>query len=237
ELTLEMVTDEERDYLWNEYAADPRFRINVGIRRRLAPLLGGDRRQIELLNALLLSLPGSPILYYGDEIGMGDDPFLGDRNGVRTPMQWSPDKNGGFSRAPHHRLFMPAIRHGRYSYEFVNVEDAEATPHSLLHFTRRMLALRKQYARAFGRGTMRVLPLENPAVLAFIREHEGERVLVLANLSRFAQSTHLPPDDDLRGLVPVELVSQAAFPAVAEAPYPLMLGPYQYYWFALVTEA
>jgi len=239
ELTLEMVTDEERDYMWNEYGADPRFRINVGIRRRLAPLLGGDRRQIELLKAILLSLPGSPILYYGDEIGMGDDPFLGDRNGVRTPMQWSPDKNGGFSRAPHHRLFMPAIHHGPYSYEFVNVEDAEATPHSLLHFTRRMIAIRKQHARAFGRGTIHVLPLKNPAVLAFVRAHEDEQVLVLANLSRFAQSAFLPPEAegvDLRGLVPVELMSQAPFPAITDAPYHLMLGPHQFYWFSLVPE-
>ena len=240
ELTLEMVTDEERDYMWNEYASDQRFRINVGIRRRLAPLLGGDRNQIELLNALLLSLPGSPVLYYGDEIGMGDDPFLGDRNGVRTPMQWSPDKNGGFSRAPHHRLFMPTIGKGPYSYEFVNVEDAESDSHSLLHFTRRMLGLRKHYAQAFGRGTMRVLPLENEAVLAFVREYEGpeghQRVLVVANLSRFAQSSFLPPLEDLQGLVPVELMSQSAFPAIGEAPYHLPIGPHRFYWFALVPE-
>ncbi len=237
ELTLEMVTDEERDYMVNEYAADPRFRINVGIRRRLAPLLGGDRRQIELLNALLLSLPGSPVLYYGDEIGMGDDPFLGDRNGVRTPMQWSPDKNGGFSRAPHHRLFMPAISRGSYSNEFVNVEDAEADPHSLLHFTRRMLASRRHYAQAFGRGTMRVLPIENEAVLAFVREHEDEKVLVVANLSRFAQSAFLPPDLGLEGLSPVELFSRAPFPVIGESPYHLPLAPYQFFWFALVPEA
>jgi maltose alpha-D-glucosyltransferase/alpha-amylase len=237
ELTLEMVTDEERDYMVNEYAADPRFRINVGIRRRLAPLLGGDRDQIELLNGLLLSLPGSPVLYYGDEIGMGDDPFLGDRNGVRTPMQWSPDKNGGFSRAPHHRLFMPAIGQGPYSHQFVNVEDAEADPHSLLHFTRRLLAQRRQYAGAFGRGSMRVLPVENEAVLAFVREHEGQQVLVIANLSRFAQSAFLPPDQGLGGLAPVELFGQTPFPAVEDRPYHLPLGPYQFYWFALVPEA
>jgi len=240
ELTLEMVTDEERDYMWNEYASDQRFRINVGIRRRLAPLLGGDRNQIELLNALLLSLPGSPVLYYGDEIGMGDDPFLGDRNGVRTPMQWSPDKNGGFSRAPHHRLFMPAIHHGPYAYDFVNVEDAEDDAHSLLHFTRRMIGLRRHYAQAFGRGTMRVLDIENEAVLAFVREFddgdETQRVLVVANLSRFAQSAFLPPDEDLQGLVPVELFSQSAFPAIGEQPYHLPLGPHRFYWFALVPE-
>ena len=237
ELTLEMVTDEERDYMVNEYAADPRFRINVGIRRRLAPLLGGDRDQIELLNGLLLSLPGSPVLYYGDEIGMGDDPFLGDRNGVRTPMQWSPDKNGGFSRAPHHRLFMPAIGQGPYSHQFVNVEDAEADPHSLLHFTRRLLAQRRHYAQAFGRGSMRILPVENEAVLAFVREHQDQKVLVVANLSRFAQSAFLPPGQGLDGLAPVELFGQTAFPAVEDRPYHLPLGPYQFYWFALVPEA
>jgi maltose alpha-D-glucosyltransferase / alpha-amylase len=236
ELTLEMVTDEERDYMYNEYAADQRFRINVGIRRRLAPLLGGDRQQIELMNALLLSLPGSPILYYGDEIGMGDDPFLGDRNGVRTPMQWSPDKNGGFSRAPHHRLFMPAIHHGPYAYDFVNVEDAEANPHSLLHFTRRLLAFRNQHGRIFGRGTMEILPVENPAVLAYVREYEGERVLVVANLSRFAQSAFLPPREDLVGLVPVEMFSQSEFPVLSERRYHLPLGPHRFYWFSLVPQ-
>jgi len=236
ELTLEMVTDEERDYMYNEYAADSRFRINVGIRRRLAPLLNGDRRQIELLNGILLSLPGSPVLYYGDEIGMGDDPFLGDRNGVRTPMQWSPDKNAGFSRADHHRLFMPTIHHGPYQFEFVNVEDAEAQPHSLLHFTRRILAFRNQHARTFGRGSMRVLPIENQAVLAFVREHEGDRVLIVANLSRFAQSAFLPAGEGLDGLVPIEMFSQAPFPAVSDAPYHLPLAPHQFYWFALVPE-
>jgi maltose alpha-D-glucosyltransferase / alpha-amylase len=236
ELTLEMVTDEERDYMYNEYGADQRFRINVGIRRRLAPLLGGDRKQIELMNALLLSLPGSPILYYGDEIGMGDDPFLGDRNGVRTPMHWSPDKNGGFSRAPHHRLFMPAIHHGPYSYEFVNAEDAESNPHSLLHFHRRMLAFRRQHAGVFGRGTMEILPVKNEAVFAFIREHENDRVLVVANLSRFAQSAFLPPAERLQGMVPVEMFSQSGFPAITEEPYHLPLGPHRFYWFALVPE-
>src|SRR5690606_13974082 len=162
-----MVTDEERDYMYHEYATDQRFRINVGIRRRLAPLLGGERRRIELMNALLLSLKGTPVLYYGDEIGMGDDPFLGDRNGVRTPMQWSPDKNGGFSRAPHHRLFMPAIGKGPYSYEFVNVEDAENDPSSLLNFMKRLLALRRKYVKVFGRGSFEIVPVENQHVLVF----------------------------------------------------------------------
>jgi maltose alpha-D-glucosyltransferase / alpha-amylase len=233
ELTLEMVTDEERDYMYHEYATDARFRINVGIRRRLAPLLGGDRRRIELMNALLLSLKGSPILYYGDEIGMGDDPFLGDRNGVRTPMQWSPDKNGGFSRAPHHQLFMPTIARGAYSYEFINVEDAESDPHSLFNLTRRMLALRRQHMQTFGRGTFELIPVENQRVLAFVREHEDERILVVANLSRFAQSVTLPVAEQHRGLVPVELFSQGAFPPLDQDSYHLVLAPHGFFWFAL----
>ncbi|MEM6784459.1 MAG: maltose alpha-D-glucosyltransferase [Bacteroidota bacterium] len=233
ELTLEMVTDEERDYMNNAYASDPRFRINVGIRRRLAPLLEGERRQIELMNALLLSLKGSPILYYGDEIGMGDDPFLGDRNGVRTPMQWAPDKNGGFSRAAPHRLFMPSIDRGRYSYEFVNVEDAESDAHSLLHFMRRLIGFRNQHAQVFGRGSMEILDLENPAVLAFIREHEGTKILVVANLSGQMQSCHLPVRDDLQGLVPVEMGSRTAMPPLGDTPYHLPLGPHGFFWFTL----
>jgi maltose alpha-D-glucosyltransferase/alpha-amylase len=262
ELTLEMVTDEERDYMYHEYAADRRFRINVGIRRRLAPLLGGERRRIELMNALLMSLKGSPILYYGDEIGMGDDPFLGDRDGVRTPMQWSPDKNGGFSRAPHHRLFKPPINRGPYSYEFVNVEDAEQDEHSLLHFTRRLLALRNQHAQVFGRGTFELVAVENQAVLAFLREYEGKQVLVVANLSRYAQSAHLPAEERLAGLVPVELFGKTSFPPIGREqpigrereagerrqgengegperhpePYHLVLAPHGFYWFALRSE-
>ncbi len=236
ELTLEMVTDEERDYMYHEYAADDRFRINVGIRRRLTPLLGGERRRIELMTALLFSLKGSPVLYYGDEIGMGDDPFLGDRNGVRTPMQWSPDKNGGFSRAPHHKLFMPPINRGKYSYEFVNVEDAEQDPHSLLHFMRRLIALRQQHKKIFGRGSFELLPLENAAIFAFLREHEGEQILVVANLSRFSQSAHLPARGDLEGMAPVELFSQSAFPPIGDDDYHLTVGPHHFYWFKLVPE-
>ena len=236
ELTLEMVTDEERDYMYHEYAADARFRINVGIRRRLAPLLYGERRRIELMNALLLSLKGSPVLYYGDEIGMGDDPFLGDRNGVRTPMQWSPDKNGGFSRAEHHQLFLPMISRGPYSYEFVNVEDAERNSHSLLSFMKRLLALRKQHARVFGRGSMTMIPLENQAVLAFVREYEGDRILVLANMSRFTQSVMLPITEDLQGLTPVELFSQNPFPAFSDDEYHLLLAPHGFLWMALEPE-
>ncbi|MFP4227306.1 MAG: maltose alpha-D-glucosyltransferase [Salinivenus sp.] len=236
ELTLEMVTDEERDYMYNEYAVDDRFRINVGIRRRLAPLLGGDRRRIELMNALLFSLKGSPILYYGDEIGMGDDPFLGDRNGVRTPMQWSPDRNGGFSRAPHHKLFMPPVNRGQYSFEFVNVEDAEQDPHSLLHFMRRLISLRQQHKQIFGRGSLELLPIENQSILAFVREHEGEKILVVANLSRFAQSVSLPAEAPLKGHAPVELFGQTAFPLIDEEDYHLTVGPHHFFWFKLVPK-
>ncbi len=238
ELTLEMVTDEERDYMYHEYAADSRFRINVGIRRRLAPLLGGDRQRIELMNALLLSLQGSPVLYYGDEIGMGDDPFLGDRNGVRTPMQWSPDKHGGFSRAPIQRLFLPPITKGRYGYETVNVEDAEGDPYSLLAFTRRILSLRRQHVKVFGRGSLTVLPVENEAIFAFVRAYEGEKILVIVNLSRFPQSAYLPAHDMLSGLVPVELRGQTPFPQIEEGtPYHLVLGSHAWHWFVLKTEA
>ncbi len=236
ELTLEMVTDEERDYMYHEYGADDRFRINVGIRRRLTPLLGGERRRIELMNALLFSLKGSPIIYYGDEIGMGDDHFLGDRNGVRTPMQWSPDKNGGFSRAPHHKLFMPPINRGKYSYEFVNVEDAEADPNSLLHFMRRLISIRQQHKNVFGRGDFELLPVENQSIFAFLREHEGDRILVVANLSRFTQSAHVPARSDLQGLAPVELFSQSAFPTFGTDDYHLTVGPHHFYWFKLVPE-
>ena len=236
ELTLEMVTDEERDYMYHEYAAYSRFRINVGIRRRLAPLLGGERRRIELMNALLLSLKGSPVIYYGDEIGMGDDPFLGDRNGVRTPMQWSQDKHGGFSRAPHHQLFMPPINRGPYSYEFVNVEDAENDPHSLLNFMRRLLTLRKQNEKVFGRGSFELVPLDNQSVLAFVRAYEGKKILVMANLSRFAQSVHLPVSEMYRGMVPVELFSKTSFPVFGTHPYHMVIGPHAFYWFALEPE-
>ena len=238
ELTLEMVTDEERDYMYNEYAVDSRNRVNVGIRRRLAPLLGGDRRSIELMNALLASLDGSPVIYYGDEIGMGDDPFLGDRDGVRTPMQWSPDKNGGFSRAPLAHLFLPPINRGRYSYDVVNVEEAKNDPYSLLHFMRRLITLRQQHKKVFGRGTLRLLDLDNQSVLAFVREHEGEQILVVANLSRYAQSVHIPDDEGLGGLAPVELFSKAPFPSIPEdAPYTLTVGPHDFYWFKLEPES
>ncbi|WP_243027766.1 maltose alpha-D-glucosyltransferase [Thermus albus] len=231
ELTLEKVTEEEREFLWEVYAPDPRYRINLGIRRRLMPLLGGDRRRFELLHALLFTLKGSPILYYGDEIGMGDNPFLGDRNGVRTPMQWSADRNAGFSRAPYHRLFLPPVSEGPYSYHFVNVEAQQENPHSHLNFVRRFLGIRNRYAKVFGRGSLRLLPVENRRILAYEREYEGERILVVANLSRYTQAFDLPLAG-YEGLVPVELFSQNPFPPV-ESRYRLALGPHGFSLFAL----
>ena len=190
ELTLEMVTDEERDYMYRVYAQDSRARINLGIRRRLAPLLGNDRKRIELLNALLLSMPGTPVLYYGDEIGLGDNVFLGDRNGVRTPMQWSSDKNAGFSRANPQSLFLPIILDPEYHYEAVNVENQQHNPHSLLWWTKRLLALRKRWP-VFGLGTIEFLQPDNRKILAFVRQHGNEAVLVVCNLSRFVQAVEL----------------------------------------------
>ena len=190
ELTLEMVTDEERDYMYRMYASDPRARINLGIRRRLAPLLGGSRRKTELISMLLYSLPGTPVIYYGDEIGMGDNFYLGDRNGVRTPMQWSPDRNAGFSRANPQEVYLPVIIDPEYHYEAVNVENQERNLSSLLWWMRRVISMRKRF-RAFSRGTTQFLPLENGKVIAFVRQFEGETVLVVANLSRFAQVAEL----------------------------------------------
>ena len=238
ELTLEMVTDEERDFMYNEYAVDRQFRLNLGIRRRLAPLLGGERRRIELMNALVLSLKGSPVVYYGDEIGMGDNTFLGDRNGVRTPMQWSPDRNGGFSRAPYHQLFLPPINEGIYGYQFVNVEDAQRSSHSLYGFMQRILRLRNQNGKIFGRGTLMVLPVTNEKIFAFLREYEGETILVVANLSRFAQAAQLPLQA-YADAVPIELFSQAPFPQISGSgdDYPLTLSPHGFYWFSLKSGA
>ncbi|MBI4702937.1 MAG: maltose alpha-D-glucosyltransferase [Deltaproteobacteria bacterium] len=231
ELTLEMVTDEERDYLYRAYAQEPRTRINLGIRRRLAPLLGNNRRAIELLNGLLLSLPGTPVVYYGDEIGMGDNVYLGDRNGVRTPMQWSADRNAGFSRADAQQLFLPPIVDHEYHYEALNVEAQQRSRHSLLWWMKRIIALRKRH-RAFGRGDIAWLDPDNPKVLAFVRRLDDERILVVANLSRFVQLVRL----DLSaygGLVPVELFGRSPFPRIGERPYFLTLGPHGFYWFAL----
>jgi maltose alpha-D-glucosyltransferase/alpha-amylase len=231
ELTLEMVTDEERDYMYRAYTQDRLARLNLGIRRRLAPLLGNDRRRIELMNGLLFSLPGTPVLYYGDEIGMGDNIFLGDRNGVRTPMQWSADRNAGFSRANRQRLYLPVITDPEYHYETVNVEAQGQNPHSLLSWMKRLIALRKRH-RAFGRGTLELLRPENRKVLAYVRRYESEQILCVANLSRFLQAVEL----DLskwKGLVPVELFSSNEMPIVGDSPYFLTLGPHSFYWFSL----
>ena len=234
ELTLEMVTDEERDYMYREYAKDPRMKINVGIRRRLAPLLDNGRRQIELLNSLLFTLPGSPIIYYGDEIGMGDNIYLGDRNGVRTPMQWSIDRNAGFSRADSARLYSPVLSDPVYGYQAVNVEAQTRTPSSLLNWMKRLIKIRRRHP-AFGRGAIEFLHPTNTKVLAYIREHEGQRILVVNNLSRFAQPVEL----DLSrydGMVPVELFGETHFPRIGELPYLLTLGPHSFYWFRLEND-
>jgi maltose alpha-D-glucosyltransferase/alpha-amylase len=231
ELTLEMVTDEERDYMYRVYAHDPQARINLGIRRRLAPLLGNDRKRIELMTGLLLSLPGTPVLYYGDEIGMGDNIFLGDRNGVRTPMQWSADRNAGFSKANPQRLYLPVIIDPDFSYEALNVQAQQDNPHSLLWWTRRLIALRRR-SRAFSRGSLEFLLPSNRKVLAFVRRWEQEQVLVVANLSRHAQYAELDLSS-LRESRPVEMFGGTWFPAIGERPYLLTLGPHSFYWFEL----
>ena len=231
ELTLEMVTDVERDYLWSTYANDPRARINVGIRRRLAPLMDNDRRKIELMNSLLLSFPGTPIIYYGDEIGMGDNIYLGDRNGVRTPMQWTPDRNGGFSRADPARLYAPTIMDPVYGYEAVNVEAQSRSLSSLLSATKRLIAVRKS-TLAFGRGTMTFIRPVNRSVLAYVRQYRDEVILCVANLSRSAQATEL----DLsawKDRIPLEMLGRTRFPAIGELPYMITLAPYGFYWFQL----
>jgi maltose alpha-D-glucosyltransferase / alpha-amylase len=231
ELTLEMVTDVERDYLWSTYANDPRARINVGIRRRLAPLMDNDRRKIELMNSLLLSFPGTPIIYYGDEIGMGDNIYLGDRNGVRTPMQWTPDRNGGFSRADPARLYAPTIMDPVYGYEAVNVEAQSHSLSSLLSATKRLISVRKS-TLAFGRGTMTFIRPVNRSVLAYIRQYDDEVILCVANLSRSAQATEL----DLsawKDRIPLEMLGRTRFPAIGDLPYMITLAPYGFYWFQL----
>ena len=235
ELTLEMVTGSERDYLWEVYAADRLARINLGIRRRLSPLLERDRRRIELMNSLLLSMPGTPVLYYGDELGMGDNIHLGDRDGVRTPMQWTPDRNGGFSRADPERLTLPVLMGPLYGYETVNVEAQQRDPHSLMNWTRRMLAKRQQ-THAFGRGSLRFLFPGNRKVLAYLREYDGVVLLCVANLSNASQPAELDLSF-MSGRVPVELLGGTAFPTVSEAPYLLTLPPYGFYWFELSATA
>ena len=234
ELTLEMVTDEERDYLWNIYAADQRARINLGIRRRLGPLMERDRRRVELMNALLLSMRGTPVIYYGDEIGMGDNIYLGDRDGVRTPMQWSPDRNGGFSKADPARLVLPPIMDPLYGYEAINVEAQSADAHSLLNWTRRMLALRNKHS-AFGRGALRFLTPGNRKILAYLREHEEETILCVANLSRLPQAVELDLAE-FTGRVPIELTGMSPFPPIGQLTYLLTLPPYGFFWFQLTQE-
>ena len=235
ELTLEMVTDEERDYMYKSYTQDRAARINLGIRRRLAPLLGNDRRRIELMNGLLLSLPGTPVIYYGDEIGMGDNIFLGDRNGVRTPMQWSGDRNAGFSRSNRQRLYLPVVTDPEYHYEAINVEAQAANQHSLLSWMKRLIALRKRH-RAFGRGTLELLRPENRKVLAFVRRYESEQILCVANTSRFLQVVELDLTP-FKGMVPVELFGSTELPVVGDTPYFLTLGPHSFYWFAMQPKA
>ena len=231
ELTLEMVTDEERDYMYREYAQDPRMKMNVGIRRRLAPLLDNSSRKMELFHALLLSLPGSPVLYYGDEIGMGDNIFLGDRDGVRTPMQWTADRNGGFSRAEYAELYLPPSLDQVYGYPALNVEAQQKHPNSLLHWIRQLLHIRKDHP-VFGVGSFRALRPSNGKVLAFLRESEDDTVLVVANLSATAQPVELDLSE-FAGLTPIEMLGGAYFPDIGELSYLLTLGPHGFYWFAL----
>jgi maltose alpha-D-glucosyltransferase/alpha-amylase len=231
ELTLEMVTDEERDYMYQGYAADPQMRINVGIRRRLAPLLENSRRRIELLNSLLFSFPGTPIIYYGDEIGMGDNIYLGDRNGVRTPMQWTGDRNGGFSRADPARLYAPPIMDPVYGFQAINVEAQERAPFSLLNWMKRMIGLRKQ-SKVFGRGTIEFIPALNRKVLVYVRKYQDEMILCIANLARSVQPVELDLSR-FRGMTPVEMLGLTEFPRIGELPYFLTLGPYAFYWFRL----
>ncbi|MCJ7603720.1 MAG: maltose alpha-D-glucosyltransferase [Desulfobulbaceae bacterium] len=235
ELTLEMVTNEERDYMYREYAMDARMRVNVGIRRRLAPLVNNSMRRIELLNSLLFSFPGTPVLYYGDEIGMGDNIYLGDRNGVRTPMQWSADRNAGFSKADQARLYLPVIMDPVYSYQGLNVESQERNPSSLLHFMKRLISLRRQY-KAFGKGSIEFLAPENRAVLPYIRRYQGEVILAVANLSRFVQPVELDLSE-FRGWIPVELIGRTDFPMIGDLPYFLTMGPHSFMWFKLEPQA
>ncbi|HET9275485.1 MAG TPA: maltose alpha-D-glucosyltransferase, partial [Gemmatimonadales bacterium] len=234
ELTLEMVTEEERDYMYLAFSADPRMRVNVGIRRRLAPLLENNRSRIELLTSILFSFPGTPIIYYGDEIGMGDNIYLGDRNGVRTPMQWTGDRNAGFSRATPARLYSPVIMDPLYGYESVNVETQQADPSSLLNWTKHMIALRKLF-QVFGRGTLELLEPANRKILAYLRTYGEEQVLCVANLSRFAQPVELDLAA-LAGMTPVEMRGYVEFPRIGRQPYPLTLSPYGFLWFELHRE-
>lgn len=234
ELTLEMVTDEERDYMYKEYAKDPKAKINLGIRRRLAPLMDNGRRQMELLNSLLFSLPGSPIIYYGDELGMGDNIFLGDRNGVRTPMQWNGDRNAGFSKSDAAQLYSPLIVDPVYGYQAVNVEAQTRIPTSFLKWMQRMIATRKKY-KSFGRGKLNFLEPQNDKILAYLRTYKNETLLIVNNLSRYVQSVEL----DLRkykNWVPVEMMGNIEFPPIGDLPYFLTFAPHGFYWFRLEKQ-
>jgi maltose alpha-D-glucosyltransferase/alpha-amylase len=233
ELTLEMVTDEERDYLYNEYARDRRMRLNIGIRRRLAPLMDNGRRRIELLHALLFSLPGSPFMYYGDELGMGDNIYLGDRDGVRTPMQWSGDRNAGFSQADFARLYFPVIMDPVYGYQAVNVEAQQRYNTSLLNWVREMVHLRKRHP-VFGRGTISLLKPHNRKIFAFVRSHEQQTVLCIFNLAQSAQPAELDLQE-FEGLTPIEMTGGASFPPIG-TPYQLALAPRGFYWFLLAKQ-
>jgi maltose alpha-D-glucosyltransferase/alpha-amylase len=235
ELTLEMVTDEERDYMYLAYSADPQARLNVGIRRRLAPLMGNNRRRIELLNSVLFSFPGTPIVYYGDEIGMGDNTYLGDRNGVRTPMQWTNDRNAGFSRADPARLYSPVIMDPIYGYQAINVEAQERDASSLLQWMKNLIGLRKQF-QVFGRGTLEFLDPANRKVLAYVRRYEADAILCVANLSRAVQPVELNLEA-FAGFTPVEMLGYTEFPAIGRQPYFLSVGPYGFYWFELQRRA
>ncbi|MFH2071188.1 MAG: maltose alpha-D-glucosyltransferase [Elusimicrobiota bacterium] len=231
ELTLEMVADEERDYMYRVYAKDPSARINLGIRRRLAPLLGNHRRKIELMNFLLFSLPGTPVIYYGDEVGMGDNYYLGDRNGVRTPMQWNADRNAGFSMANPQKLYLPIIIDPEYHYEYINVENSGRNQSSLLWWMKRVIAVRKRF-KSFGRGDIEFLPSDNPKVLTFIRKYQDENILVVINLSRFSQAVELDLSK-YAGYFPQEIFSRNKFPLIKDSPYTFTLGFYDYFWFVL----
>ena len=231
ELTLEMVTEIERDYMYDNYAADKAMRINVGIRRRLAPMMENDRRRIELMNGLLLSMPGTPVIYYGDEIGMGDNIYLGDRNGVRTPMQWNGGWNGGFSAADPERLYSPMISNSVYGYQAVNVESQRRSEHSLLSWTKSLIQTRNLF-QVFSRGSIEFLDPSNHRVLAYVRQLGGEKVLVVNNLSSSAQAVELNLQR-YKGHIPIEMFGRNLFPRIGELPYLLTLGPYQFYWFRL----
>jgi maltose alpha-D-glucosyltransferase / alpha-amylase len=231
ELTLEMVTDIERDYMYDEYAKDKTMRLNLGIRRRLAPMMDNDRRRIQLLNALLMSMPGTPIIYYGDEIGMGDNIYLGDRNGVRTPMQWNGGWNAGFSGADPERLYSPIISNPVYGYQAINVESQKRLPHSLLAWMKQLIAIRKS-TPVFSRGTMEFLRPSNHRVLAYVRKYENEKLLMVSNLSSTAQAVELDLGE-YKGHILIEMAGRNLFPKIGDLPYLLTLGPYQSFWFRL----